>query len=43
MEHYIIKLTEIVNSDSNRISYEQRELALGKYLLNLKKIFFPSY
>ncbi|KAL2742703.1 Golgi-specific brefeldin A-resistance guanine nucleotide exchange factor 1 isoform X1 [Vespula maculifrons] len=28
MEHYIIKLTEIVSSDSNRISYEQRELAL---------------
>ncbi|XP_076241109.1 sec7 domain-containing protein garz [Calliopsis andreniformis] len=28
MEHYIIKLMEIVNSDSNRISYDQRELAL---------------
>ncbi|XP_026671490.1 Golgi-specific brefeldin A-resistance guanine nucleotide exchange factor 1 isoform X2 [Ceratina calcarata] len=28
MEHYINKLTEIVSSDSNRISYEQRELAL---------------
>ncbi|XP_011301518.1 golgi-specific brefeldin A-resistance guanine nucleotide exchange factor 1 [Fopius arisanus] len=28
LEHYILKLMEIVNSDSNRISYEQRELAL---------------
>ncbi|XP_043262335.1 Golgi-specific brefeldin A-resistance guanine nucleotide exchange factor 1 isoform X1 [Colletes gigas] len=28
MEHYIRKLMEIVNSDSNRISYDQRELAL---------------
>ncbi|XP_054008393.1 Golgi-specific brefeldin A-resistance guanine nucleotide exchange factor 1 [Hylaeus anthracinus] len=28
MEHYITKLMEIVNSDSNRISYDQRELAL---------------
>ncbi|XP_015585956.1 Golgi-specific brefeldin A-resistance guanine nucleotide exchange factor 1 [Cephus cinctus] len=28
MEHYITKLMELVNSDSNRISYEQRELAL---------------
>ncbi|XP_076161643.1 sec7 domain-containing protein garz isoform X2 [Ptiloglossa arizonensis] len=28
MEHYISKLMEIVNSDSNRISYDQRELAL---------------
>lgn len=29
MEHYISKLMEIISSDSNRISYEQRELALG--------------
>lgn len=29
MEHHINKLMEIVSSDSNRISYEQRELALG--------------
>lgn len=28
MEHYILKLTELLDSDSNRISYEQRELAL---------------
>lgn len=28
LEHYITKLMEIVNSDSNRISYDQRELAL---------------
>ena len=28
MEHYISKLMEIISSDSNRISYEQRELAL---------------
>lgn len=28
MEHHISKLMEIVSSDSNRISYEQRELAL---------------
>lgn len=28
MEHYISKLMEIVSSDSNRISYDQRELAL---------------
>ncbi|XP_063985366.1 Golgi-specific brefeldin A-resistance guanine nucleotide exchange factor 1 [Diachasmimorpha longicaudata] len=28
LEHYILKLMDIVNSDSNRISYEQRELAL---------------
>ncbi|XP_043480044.1 Golgi-specific brefeldin A-resistance guanine nucleotide exchange factor 1 [Leptopilina heterotoma] len=28
LEHYITKLMEIVNSESNRISYEQRELAL---------------
>ncbi|KZC11781.1 Golgi-specific brefeldin A-resistance guanine nucleotide exchange factor 1 [Dufourea novaeangliae] len=28
MEHYITKLMEIVNSESNRISYDQRELAL---------------
>ncbi|XP_031833133.2 sec7 domain-containing protein garz [Nomia melanderi] len=28
MEHYITKLMEIVYSDSNRISYDQRELAL---------------
>ncbi|XP_014484038.1 PREDICTED: Golgi-specific brefeldin A-resistance guanine nucleotide exchange factor 1 [Dinoponera quadriceps] len=27
-EHYLTKLTEIVNSESNKISYEQRELAL---------------
>jgi len=29
LEHYLIKLMEIVSSESNRISYEQRELALG--------------
>lgn len=29
MEHCIIKLVEMVNSDSNRISYDQKELALG--------------
>ncbi|XP_072748156.1 Golgi-specific brefeldin A-resistance guanine nucleotide exchange factor 1 [Anoplolepis gracilipes] len=28
LEHYLIKLMEIVHSESNRISYEQRELAL---------------
>ncbi|XP_043279451.1 Golgi-specific brefeldin A-resistance guanine nucleotide exchange factor 1 [Venturia canescens] len=28
LEHYILKLMEIVDSDSNRITYEQRELAL---------------
>ncbi|KAL6262377.1 hypothetical protein P5V15_007466 [Pogonomyrmex californicus] len=28
LEHYLIKLMEIVVSESNRISYEQRELAL---------------
>ncbi|XP_076680881.1 sec7 domain-containing protein garz [Andrena cerasifolii] len=28
MERYVTKLMEIVNSDSNRISYDQRELAL---------------
>ncbi|XP_012524648.1 Golgi-specific brefeldin A-resistance guanine nucleotide exchange factor 1 [Monomorium pharaonis] len=28
LEHYLIKLIEIVVSESNRISYEQRELAL---------------
>ncbi|XP_012270062.1 Golgi-specific brefeldin A-resistance guanine nucleotide exchange factor 1 isoform X2 [Orussus abietinus] len=28
MEHYLAKLMEIVNSESNRITYEQRELSL---------------
>ncbi|XP_012252835.2 Golgi-specific brefeldin A-resistance guanine nucleotide exchange factor 1 isoform X2 [Athalia rosae] len=28
MEYYFMKLMELVNSDSNRITYEQRELAL---------------
>lgn len=28
LEHYFLKLMEIVDSDSNRITYEQRELAL---------------
>lgn len=28
LEHYLLKLMEIVDSESNRISYEQRELAL---------------
>ncbi|XP_032687446.1 Golgi-specific brefeldin A-resistance guanine nucleotide exchange factor 1 [Odontomachus brunneus] len=28
LEHYLTKLMEIVNSESNKISYEQRELAL---------------
>jgi hypothetical protein len=37
LEHYLTKLMEIVSSDSNRISYEQRELALGK-LINLNLI-----
>lgn len=31
LEHYLIKLMEIVVSESNRISYEQRELALGTF------------
>lgn len=31
LEHYLMKLMEIVNSESNRILYEQRELALGAY------------
>lgn len=31
LEHYLMRLMEIVNSESNRILYEQRELALGKY------------
>lgn len=32
LEHYLIKLMEIVHSESNRILYEQRELALGTCL-----------
>ncbi|XP_034951893.1 Golgi-specific brefeldin A-resistance guanine nucleotide exchange factor 1 [Chelonus insularis] len=28
LEHYILKLIEIIDSESNKISYEQRELAL---------------
>lgn len=31
IEQFIVKLMDIVNSDSNKITYEQRELALGKY------------
>lgn len=30
LEHYLTKLMDIVNSESNKISYEQRELALGE-------------
>jgi len=37
LEHYLTKLMEIVSSDSNRISYEHRELALGE-LINLNLI-----
>lgn len=33
IEYYFTKLMELVNSDSNRITYEQRELGLGKYQL----------
>lgn len=33
LEHYLTKLMEIVNSESNKISYEQRELALGETFL----------
>lgn len=35
MEHYVNKLMEIVSSDSNRISYDQRELALGMNSIKL--------
>lgn len=31
MEQFIIKLMDLVDSDSSKILYEQRELALGKY------------
>lgn len=30
LEHYLTKLIEIVTSESNKMLYEQRELALGK-------------
>lgn len=39
LEQFMVKLMDLVNSDSNRISYEQRELALGKYI----KMLYTSH
>lgn len=43
MEQFIVKLMDLVNSDSNRIAYEQRELALGKYKISYFIRFILHY
>lgn len=42
MEQYITKLMDIVNLDSTKISYEQRELALGNFLTIFFSIQFKK-